>query len=1183
MKRKIISLILSLVLIISILPVGALAQGESAFTGETFILTGPPESLTESPYANKWNVTVGEYGASFGVRFKETGVAVPAANISWDNASLPAGISVSGGGTDYINVSVAKTVSAGNHTVSFIVNGATASILISVASSSGGTGGDPNAFAGQTFIVFGDKEQPTNMYGCPAGTNTSFGVRFKENNQYVTAIVAPSSLPKGVGVSINGNTATVTTDGTTPSGLYSMIFSVNGKNATVQLSINSGDGGNPPPPPARPTLECATDVATPNWKEVPMGSGVQPTMLKKDEYLYYRITQNGSIIPTSAITPAVNNIAGEAAIDSVNSTNEYIAVKGGSKNGYVSISFPYSYNGSNGGVSARIMITGNVIVPDAESGYKTATIKQSFANSGSVTFENVSGVLTAEDTQKGFALNGGTLSFDTTSKAAGIYDAALNGKKYTVAVMNTIPSSNIPTRTVTMSNAAPTSLKSGSGDDIYVWNGKQDGAPANQVPFFDNQSGETVPIYLYRKAGGKLVSMDGYTFTLTNQYMDISPFVSFDTVVVNGITVVRLSLTDKAVRASTILGFININDEKGNFVKSVEFTKTSGPMQGAYAFTTVPTSVSEGSMRAFYNNNVTMFVGGGYFGDPKDIGDPTKVYLTKKSGDPVKYDFALYDEIDISTFNVQSSNNAFIKVKGFLEKTPSGENAIGYELEIVDNTKVQAAEILVSFKDTKGTQYNYYGGITCVGKPAPAGECVVSNVTEFKSAYNRLTSGKIIMKAGTYSMDLLHNRNISIVAEKSATVTINGENETNTNAIITLGLSNSAPISGIIIDGRNKKRDGIDPNGFNGYAMGVTVQDCKVGLRQTTFSWALIVSDAVFKNNTTAIDAMAGRIDIRTSTFENNGVAINYAAPNPTECRTHLNKFVNNTTDFYVNTDCNNIVSTQNYFQGQSAVRKPVIQTASGKIAKVYYSPYYINSEMTILSADIAGAKTEGKRAITKSLTIPVDRTLNSASVFDSNIFKEMKQTGNEGTEISIPVTELTDVANKKTKITTIWGFNNETGNLAETLPQTMNLEVKNTLSPSAQDIIDKSTANKGEIVQCVNFTHDGSLPGYATVKVLKTNSITKEYLQLYYINKTTGKVEQAKIVDVYEQTIDGEVYYIVTVDHCSEYIIATANVFTVDDSSGSNSGSTTPDNSTQDTPAPAPAPTAKPTIAKAP
>ncbi|MEG1049218.1 MAG: hypothetical protein RSE24_01610, partial [Oscillospiraceae bacterium] len=151
MKRKIISLILSLVLIISILPVGVLAQGESAFTGETFILTGSPESLTESPYNNKWDVTVGESGASFGVRFKEAGVAVQAANISWDNASLPAGISVASGGADYINVSVDKTVSAGDYTVNFTVNGKTASILISVASSSGGTGGDTAAVPEQTF------------------------------------------------------------------------------------------------------------------------------------------------------------------------------------------------------------------------------------------------------------------------------------------------------------------------------------------------------------------------------------------------------------------------------------------------------------------------------------------------------------------------------------------------------------------------------------------------------------------------------------------------------------------------------------------------------------------------------------------------------------------------------------------------------------------------------------------------------------------------------------------------------------------------------------------------------------------------------------------------------------------------------------------------------------------------
>ena len=384
------------------------------------------------------------------------------------------------------------------------------------------------------------------------------------------------------------------------------------------------------------------------------------------------------------------------------------------------------------------------------------------------------------------------------------------------------------------------------------------------------------------------------------------------------------------------------------------------------------------------------------------------------------------------------------------------------------------------------------------------------------------------MESGTYSMDLLHNKNISIVAEEGATVIINGENGANTSAIVTLGLSNSAQISGIIIDGRNKQRDGIDPNNYNGYAMGVTIQNCNVGIRQTG-TWSLVVSNTVFKNNTTAVNAIAGRIDIRTSIFENNIVAINYGAAAPNECRTHLNKFINNTTDFYVNTDYNNIISTQNYFQAQSAARKPVIQTAEGKTAKVYYSPYYTNIDMTILSADIAGAKAESvSRAITQTLTIPVDRTLNSASVFDSSIFEEMKQTGNEGIEISIPVTEETNSTNAVAKVTTIWGFNNEEGNLAENLPATMNLQVTNTLSSAAQAIVNNSSINLNEVAQYVNFTHDGLLPGYATVKILKTNSISKDSLQLYYINEITGKVEQAKIVDVKEETIGTEVYYIV-------------------------------------------------------
>ncbi|MEG1553416.1 MAG: hypothetical protein RR363_00170, partial [Rikenellaceae bacterium] len=48
-----------------------------------------------------------------------------------------------------------------------------------------------------------------------------------------------------------------------------------------------------------------------------------------------------------------------------------------------------------------------------------------------------------------------------------------------------------------------------------------------------------------------------------------------------------------------------------------------------------------------------------------------------------------------------------------------------------------------------------------------------------------------------------------------------------------------------------------------------------------------------------------------------------------------------------------------------------------------------------------------------------------------------------------------------------------------------------------------KIIGNKGVILQYFKFTQVGSVAGYATVKVLKTNSVTKENLKLYYINKT--------------------------------------------------------------------------------
>ena len=110
-----------------------------------------------------------------------------------------------------------------------------------------------------------------------------------------------------------------------------------------------------------------------------------------------------------------------------------------------------------------------------------------------------------------------------------------------------------------------------------------------------------------------------------------------------------------------------------------------------------------------------------------------------------------------------------------------------------------------------------------------------------------------------------------------------------------------------------------------------------------------------------------------------------------------------------------------------------------------------------------------------------------------------------------------------------------------DSLPAQMDLEITDALSPAARAVVDRVVANPEAIAQAVNFSHDGALPGTATVMIRKTGGVNADELKLYYINETTGTVEQAEIVSVSETTLDGVDYYVVTVAHCSEYLIAGA------------------------------------------
>ncbi len=905
-------------------------------------------------------------------------------------------------------------------------------------------------------------------------------------------------------------------------------------------------------------IQYTTDLASENWQVL---EGAAPT-IQNGEALYLRVTQGELVYSGLAASIDSAQSIGEASIGEITSTVEYVTITGGAVNGLVVVSMTYTASGfEQSAGNFYFTVAGNVVAADAASVYKTAEITQSFADSGAVVFEDVSGELTADDAAKGFALSGTTLSFDTTGKAAGVYDATVGAQLYTVAVMNALSTADAQARSVTMSAYAPDALTTDTEEDgIYTWNGSyNDGLIAYQPSFYEEANGETNPIYLARQVGGALVSMEGYTYSLTCTSMDVTDFVTAETVEIDGVKVVKLSLSSDFVPSADFFAYIHIYDGEGDFVSTVGFYKAPSYSTGDYFFTTYPETVALNGGLAFSGNNAMIYVGEGFASDYS-----AKVYFTKKSGDPVEYDFLLYDEIDIATLTVESTNNAFIKVKSFIEETPNGENAIGYELEIVDDAQVQFAEIVVSYTDKNGTEHCYYGSVVCVNKTPEAEDATVSTVAEFKAAYNSMESGTIIMEAGTYEMDLVHNKSIAIKAADGATVIINGENDTNEAAIVTIGLSNPGSITGITIDGREQARDGLDPNGNYAYASDIAIQNCDTGIRATASPGSIIASNATFTNNKIAIDASGLIISIYTSVFTDNDVAIRYSADNYNVCAVQLNQFIDNTVDFEVDSTYYNILATQNYFEKSSVSAKPEITITQGQ---VYYSPYYTNSEMTVLSADIAGAKTNSETgASTTIIEVPVDRTLNSTSVLDNALFAEMKALDGADIEVTIPVTEFTNPDIYELKVTTIWGFNNEEGYLAETLPETMNLEVTDELSATAQSIVDDGSIDKDEIVQYVNFTHEGDLPGTATVKILKTNELSIDDLKLYYINETTGEVEEAEIVEVTEETIDGLVYYVVTVAHCSQYIIGTADIFVSTDNDDSSEEDTGTSGSTSTT-----------------
>lgn len=1039
--------------------------------------------------------------------------------------------------------------------------------------------GETPAFAGTMHVLTGPSdalEESGDMTNSIVGTmqNNSFGLRFRTADGAAVAgeTLALAGVVFGDGSgTVPENTFTVSpaadyinvaVSADAPVGNYALTFTVDGAAAVLNVSVAENGQGGTDPVPGPPVVEYRRAASeTPDFQPAPTDGA--PLTIEKDEAIFLRVTQDGEPLEVTATLTANGGQATLEALD-----GKVVKVTGGNVNGSVNVQFTFA----SGNWVQPLFVTGNETAPEGPSDYTSAQVRQAFADSGTVTFAEVSGEA-AGPLPEGFSLQDGVLSFDTAGKQPGLYETVVGGKTYAVAVMRPLSGADASAATVTMSGYAPASLGINPEPGAYAClsSSKENISAANsQLIFQPGGQGTYDPIYIYlveNKTGSKAELVDvGDMCTIFGAGQDVSDCFEAQVVSLQGAQVLKLTVKENVPASATLNGYVNVYDASGRFVQAAEFAFV-GANADRFGFTADPAlagSNNSGALRPI-DQRFT----------PDNAPESIRLYLTKGSGTGstggyAQYDLALYDEVDAGSLTVTSSNNAFVDPQGYLASTPDGKNAIGFELKVKEASAPAMAEITVSFNDRDGVSHTYKGVVRCA--PAQAGEsCTVSTVEEFLEKYNSMTSGTIVMKGGTYSMDLVHDRYIAIRAAEGEEVIINGS-EDGAGAIITIGLTNPGEISGITIDGRGKTRDGIAADGKNCYAYGITVQNCNTGMTGSPGGWAMLANGSTFRDNTFAIQAKSARLVVENCLFEGSGIAAIFIERSAyTECRVQMNRFVENTTDIATGNGYDGVTATQNYWQHGGAATKPKISNNPDRPGKVYYSPRFADEAMTLYTADLEGAVPGST-----GYTVPVDRTLSDASLLDSALFAEMKS---KTAAVSIPVTET---VGDKALVTTVWGF--DSGKLAEKLPDTMDLEVTDTLSAKAQAVVDKVVENPEAIAQAVNFSHDGALPGTATVMVRKTGAIKADELKLYYINETTGTVEQAEIVAVSATTLDGVDYYVVTVAHCSEYLIAGAITLKEEGgSTGGSEGGNTGSTGGESTPAPTAAPTAAPAATPAP
>ena len=439
----------------------------------------------------------------------------------------------------------------------------------------------------------------------------------------------------------------------------------------------------------------------------------------------------------------------------------------------------------------------------------------------------------------------------------------------------------------------------------------------------------------------------------------------------------------------------------------------------------------------------------------------------------------------------------------------------------------------------------------------------------------------VLLEGGDYAMDLnISGKNLILrSADPENPARFTGDPDAEGGFIIRVNApSSSFALEDLVVDGGGK-RGGIQQLGdeLQGVRVPFTIRRCQIRNCTTGVSGLLMGGLRLENTQVEACSVGVNGALLYYCTLQNNDMALaqEYNLNITQDLTARWTRFMDNTTDLVILTEtmgqeAYTVNLPQNYWNDSSTPTLKVLKlsdtsTELEKTVKLYTSPYYMDESLTTLNVDINTTQMEND-----TLLLPVEKSEIGVGgmTVAADAFANIQQ-ADKPAQFPILGTDSREMAR--------WSF--------ETIQDTTidtNLNVDTALSDGAQATVDKLPQNEQDkVLQEVNLSHNGQLPGRATLSIKATQLPQGgvDALYLYWV-KPDGTIVPAEVVDV--QYDAATQCYVITIDHCSEYIITNGKLENVGEG-GSPTATPAPSAAPTATPAPTAAPSAAPTATPAP